>query len=342
MRVTSLMLAEAREAPARVAAMLLEDTALYETLGVRLRANEPAFAVTIARGSSDHAAAFAASLIGIVAGRATVTLAPSLVTRYGARIAMRGALAIGLSQSGASPDIVSGLAAARDGGAITVAIVNAAGSALAEQAEFVLPQRAGEERSVAATKSFVLTLVAVARLVSAWSGDAALAHALRLLPDSLAAALECDWSAAVPTLAALRDLYVVGRGPGLAIAQESALKLKETCRLHAEAFSAAEIQHGPREMVDSDFPVLAYALADPGGDDTRDAAAAWSGSGVPVMLASHRPGPGLHLPLPPPLHPLLDPIVAILAFYPLAEAVSRARGLDPDKPRALRKVTLTT
>jgi len=134
----------------------------------------------------------------------------------------------------------------------------------------------------------------------------------------------------------------VGRGPGLAIAQESALKLKETCRLHAEAFSAAEIQHGPREMVDDGFPVLAYALADPGGGDARALAAELAGAGVPVLLASHLPGPGLHLPLPPPLHPLLDPIAAILAFYPLAEAVSRARGLNPDTPRALHKVTLTT
>jgi len=340
--MTSLMLAEAREAPARVAAMLAEDAATYAALGARLRQHPPPFAVTVARGSSDHAAAYAASLIGIAAGRATVTLAPSLVTRYGARIAMPGALAIGLSQSGASPDIVRSLRAAREAGAITVAIVNAAGSDLAHEAEFVLPQRAGEERSVAATKSFVMTLVAAARLVAAWTEDATLTAALPRLPDALDAALACDWSRAVPTLVDTTGLYVVARGPGLAIAAESALKLKETCRLHAEAFSAAEIQHGPREVVDAGFPILAYALADQGGEDTRALAAELSAAGVPVMLASHQATSGVYLPLPRPLHPLLDPIVAILAFYPFAETVSRARGLDPDKPRALRKVTLTT
>ncbi len=336
------MLAEAREAPARVADMLAEDATLYAALGERLRARPPPFAITIARGSSDHAASYAASLLGIAAGCATVTLAPSLVTRYGARIHMRGALAIALSQSGASPDIVQALAAARQAGAITVAIVNAPGSPLAAEAAFVLPQRAGAECSVAATKSFVLSLVAVARLIAGWTRDAKLEAALPLLPATLAAALECDWTAALPLLARAQGLYAVGRGPGLAIAQESALKLKETCRLHAEAFSAAEIQHGPRAIIDAAFPVLAYGLADPGGDDARAFAAELAAAGVPVMLAAAEPGAGLHLPLPPPIHPLLDPIAAILAFYQLAEAVSRARGLDPDKPRALHKVTRTT
>jgi glucosamine--fructose-6-phosphate aminotransferase (isomerizing) len=190
---------------------------------------------------------------------------------------------------------------------------------------------------VAATKSFVLTLVAIARLVAAWTEDAALAGALRRLPERLDAALACDWSSGLGALEGVGGAYVVARGPALAIAAEAALKLKETCMMHAEAVSAAEIQHGPRAVVDEGFPVLAFAPEDPGGADTRRLAEELRAGGAPVLLA----GPGLDLPLPAPLHPLLDPIPTVLAFYPFAEALARARGADPDRPRGLRKVTET-
>lgn len=342
--MTSLMLAEAREAPARVEAALREDGALYSALGRLLRDRPPPFAATVARGSSDHAASYATTLFAIATGRVTATLAPSLVTRYGTKLGLRGALVLGLSQSGASPDLVAVMAAARAADAVTLAIVNANESPLAMAAEWELPQRAGPERAVAATKSFVMTMVAVARLVAAWTEDADVAAALDRLPDRLDAALECDWSAALPALSGplARGLFTVARGPGLAVAQEAALKLKETSSLHAEAVSAAEIQHGPRAVVDGRFPVLAFGLADPGGADTRALAAELAGMGAPVLLAAPHPGgTGMHLPPPPPLHPLLDPIPAILAFYPFAEALARARGLDPDRPRGLRKVTET-
>ena len=342
--MTTLMLAEAHEAADLAELALRQDGDLYAALGRALRERPPAFAATIARGSSDHAATYAASLIGILAGRATATLPPSLVTRYGAKLQLDGAVAIGLSQSGASPDLVQVMAAARTAGAVTVAIVNAPDSPLAAETTWVLPQHAGPERAVAATKSFVLTLVAAARLVAAWTEDAGLTAALAQLPDRLHAALACDWSAGRACLAeaAGSGAYVVGRGPGLGVAQEAALKLKETSNLHAEAVSAAEIQHGPRAVLDHGFPVLAFGLQDAGGADTVTLAAELAGVGIPVLLAAPKPaGIGTHLPLPPPLHPLLDPIPAILAFYPFAEALARARGLDPDRPRGLRKVTET-
>ena len=341
--MTSLMLAEAREAPARVEAALREDAGLYAALGRHLREHPPHFVATVARGSSDHAASYAGALFGIAAGRVTATLAPSLITRYGAQLELAGALVLGLSQSGASPDLAAIMAAARAAGAATLAVVNTPGSALAREADWELQQRAGPERAVAATKSFVMTLVAVARLTAAWTEDAGLVAALERLPERLDAALACDWYGALqPLSGSTRGLYVVGRGVGLSVAQEAALKLKETSNLHAEAVSAAEIQHGPRAVVDQGFPVLAFGLADPGGADVQALAVELSGLGVPVLLAAPGPGgAGLHLPLPPPLHPLLDPIPAILAFYPFAEALARARGLDPDRPRGLRKVTET-
>jgi glucosamine--fructose-6-phosphate aminotransferase (isomerizing) len=341
--MTSLMLAEATEAPALVEAALREDAELYRALGASLRARPPAFVATVARGSSDHAASYAASLIAVLTGLVTATIPPSLVTRYGARLALGQALVVGVSQSGASPDLVQVMAAARTAGAARVAVVNAADSPLAAQADWVLPQRAGPEQAVAATKSFVMTLVCLVRLVAAWTEDVALASALVRLPERLDAALACDWSAGLAVFAnAERGAFVVGRGPVLSVAQEAALKLKETSWMHAEAVSAAEIQHGPRAVADGGFPVLGFALQDAGGADTRALATEFGRAGVPVCLAAPAAaGAGVHLPLPAPLHPMLDAIPAVLAFYVFAEALARLRGLDPDRPRGLRKVTET-
>jgi glutamine---fructose-6-phosphate transaminase (isomerizing) len=341
--VSSLMLEETRSAPERVAAMLARDGGAYAALGAELRLREPAFVVTVARGSSDHAALYLASLVGIVAGRVTASLPPSLVTRYHATLAFERAFVVSLSQSGASPDIVRTLEAAQAGGAITAAIVNQPDSPLARVAAHRLALHAGPERSVAATKSVIATLAACARLVANWQEDGVLLAALERLPERLEAALACDWSAALPLLEQATRLYVVGRGPGLGVAEETALKLKETSGVLAEALSAAEIQHGPKAVIVPGFPVLAYGLADPGGEDARAFAADLAAIGAQVMVAAPLPADGaaLHLPLPPPLHPLLDPIVALLAFYPLAEALARRRGRDPDRPPGLLKVTRT-
>ena len=341
--MTSLMLEETRSAPARVAELLASDGDAYAALAAELRQREPAFVVTVARGSSDHAALYLASLVGILAGRVTASLPPSLVTRYQATLSFQGAFVVSLSQSGASPDIVRTLEAARAGGAITAAIVNQPDSPLARVAAHPLAQHAGPERSVAATKSVIATLVACARLAASWRDDRDLLAALSRLPERLEAALACDWSPALPVLEHAQSLYVVGRGPGLGIAAETALKLKETSGLLAEALSAAEIQHGPKAVIGPGFPVLAYGLADPGGEDARAFAADLAAVGAQVMVASSSPAgsDALHLPLPEPLHPLLDPIVALAAFYPLAEALARRRGRDPDRPPGLLKVTRT-
>lgn len=341
--VASLMLEETRAAPACVAAMLQADAPAYDALAWVLRRHDPAFVVTVARGSSDHAALYLANLAGVVTGRITASLPPSLITRYGAGLRFERSLVVALSQSGASPDLVRTVEAARAGGALTVAVVNQVDSALERAAAHFLPQHAGPERSVAATKSVIATMTVAARLLAIWADDRSLREALAALPDRLQAALACDWSAALPSLATASSLYVVGRGPGLGVAEESALKLKETSGLLAEALSAAEIQHGPKAVIGPGFPVLVYGLQDPGGRDALAFATDLAEAGAQVVVASHgAPGVGLvHLPLPPPLHPLLDPIVALLAFYPLVEALARARGCDPDRPPGLLKVTRT-
>jgi glutamine---fructose-6-phosphate transaminase (isomerizing) len=200
------MLQETREAPARVAGLLRQDAAIYRALADHLAERPPTFAATVARGSSDHAASYAASLLGIACGLATASIPPSLITRYGAALALERALVLAISQSGASPDLCATLRAATAAGGRTVAIVNAAASPLAEAAGHVLPQRAGPEQSVAATKSFICSLVSVARLIALWRRDRTLAAALERLPERLEAALACDWSGALPLLAPAHSL----------------------------------------------------------------------------------------------------------------------------------------
>lgn len=341
------MLDEVQETPARVAAMLARDQDAYVALKAALDARPPIFAATIARGSSDHAASYGAWLLALSAGLATASLPPSLTSRYAAGPRLEHALVVGLSQSGASPDIVRSLEAATRTGAITTAIVNQPGSALAAAARHTLPQNAGDERSVAATKSFILTCTALARLVATWQRDEALTQALHELPARLEEATVTDWGHTTDLLKDATNLYVLGRGPTHAIAGEAALKLKETCYLHAEAFSSAEVRHGPKAVIDQNFPILALVTNDQGGTDTTAYAQEAAKAGITTITASPVPpkaqgaAPGHHIQLPEPLHPYLDPIITITAFYPLAEALARARGHDPDKPRGLKKVTST-
>lgn len=339
--MTSLMLAESLEAPSRIAALLASDPGPTEALAARLRADRPRFAITIARGSSDNAAAFAAYLIGSRTGVVTASLPPSLETLQHAGLDLAHSLAIGISQSGRSPDIVAPVRRARERGALTVAIVNQATSPLAEAAEIVFDQMAGTEHAVAATKSFIASLVVPARIVAAWTEDRALKDALARLPEALEAATRCDWSPAIEALAKTERMMVVGRGLNLAIAQEGALKLKETSILQAEAMSAAEVMHGPKALIEPGYRVLALAPNDGGRTSVLAMAEEFRALGAEVLLAGAPDVPGATLPLPPALHPALDPIVAIAAFYPFAARLSEARGLSPDAPRNLKKVTET-
>ena len=203
----------------------------------------PRAVVTCARGSSDHAATFARYLIETRAGVLTSHSAPSVSSLYATKPDFESVLFIAISQSGASPDLLAAASAAREAGAGLV--VNADGSPLSRCAHHTIPLHAGEETSVAATKSYIASLAAVVHFVAAWTRDRDLEEALAQAPDLLARAWLLDWSAAIPVFRAADSLYVIGRGLGLGIAREAALKFKETCGMHAEAFSAAELRHGP-------------------------------------------------------------------------------------------------
>ena len=180
-----------------------------------------------------------------------------------------------------------------------------------------------------------------ARLVAAWSGDSALTQALQALPAVLERAAVQGWEQAVDVLQAADSLFVISRGAGMAVAQEAALKLKETCGIHAEAFSSAEVQHGPMALVMPGFALLVIALRGPAQPGLLALARAMRERGARVLLAAPAGTPGAELHLVPAGDEQLDPISAVQSFYPLAEAVARARGHDPDQPRHLAKVTRT-
>jgi glucosamine--fructose-6-phosphate aminotransferase (isomerizing) len=338
---TSLMYQEALSAGDCIAQQLAQDAERYAELGRSLRATNFHSVVTVARGSSDHASSYLAYLIMARLGRLVTSLPMSLVTLYKSPLLTRDTLAVSISQSGQSPDVVEPIRYFRDGGATTVALVNDAASPLANAAEWTMPLHAGKEQSVAATKSFIASMVAGARLVAEWQDDAELRAGIAALPGSLRAAARSDWSAAIEVLAPARNIMVVGRGISFPVALESALKFKETSALQAEAFSGAEIKHGPMALIDEGYPLLIYATRGPTQAGLVALAEEMRGRGARVLLAAPQDVASRDLTLPLAAIPDLDPIVAIQAFYMMAAHLSEARGLDPDRPRHLSKVTRT-
>ncbi len=313
-------------ARAQIAATAREVSAL----GQRLRARPPAFVVTCARGSSDHAATYGKYVLETTVGRAVASIGPSIVSTYGRAPVLENALFIAVSQSGRSPDLVQLTAAAREGGALVVGIVNDSASPLARECEVVLQLGAGEERAVAATKSFLLSCLAFLQLAAAWSDEPALHDAVARAPEAFAAASALDGGPPLASLASARTMYVVGRGIGLSAALEIALKLKETCGLHAEAFSTAELRHGPIALVGPGFPVLALRQADQTRASVDEAIAHLARLGAALVEL-----PAVDAPA------VLSPLCQVQTFYLALPALASARGLDADAPPHLAKVTRT-
>lgn len=327
--MTSLMLEEALSAAAVASRQLAVLDACLPALGQRLREVDPNLALTVARGSSDHAASYFAYLAMQHAGLPVASLPMSVVTLNRSPLRVAGQAVFAFSQSGQSPDLVDSLRILRERGALGIALVNAEDSPLEAASEFVVPLCAGTERSVAATKSFIATLSASARLLAHWQRDNAL----------LAARL--DWSPAIEALRDCQRLMVIGRGAGYAIAQEAALKFKETSAIQAEAFSSAEVRHGPMALVEERYPLLVFAPRGPEQEGLLALAEDMRQRGAQVLLAAPDDIAERDLPLQRAAHPALDPILAIQSFYVMAAGLAEARGMDPDQPRHLSKVTRT-
>ena len=338
----TLMFAETAQAGAALARQRDAYPALLAPVIARLRAADPAVLVTCARGSSDHAASYAKYVFELRGLGPVASHAPSITSIYGAAFpgGARAAL-IGVSQSGKSPDLIAAMTSARAAGAVSLALVNAPDSPLAAAAEMAVPLLAGPEHSIAATKSCLAAMAALARLAAMWRDDAALLAALDAAPAMMAAAIDLDWSAALAALAPARSLYVVGRGLTFAAAQEAALKLKETAGLHAEAVSAAELRHGPAAIAADGMPILIFAPTDQARAGIPALIDDLAARGAKVIAIGLDHPKALHLSMPPQVHSALTPLAQLVSFYRFAAELAVLRGFDPDKPAGLHKVTET-
>lgn len=347
MLALSTMETEALETPAVLEKQFVENQSVLKKIIAKIREVNPTTAITIARGSSDHAATFAKYLLETRAGMITSSAAPSIYTLYEKKLPVKNCLVIGISQSGASPDIVNMMTSMREAGAITVAFVNEQHSPLANAAEFVVPLWAGQEKAVAATKSYIASLSALIHFVAMLSGDNELMQVLSRLPESLRHATEVNWSSAIEQYQNVQNTFVIGRSFSFPIAQEAALKFKETAKIHAEALSSAELLHGPFGLVDSHFPLLVFAQQDQAFSGIIDVVQRSLKLHARVMIATpmldklNLPEGLIQLPMPKSLHPVCDPLLIIQAFYIMMARLSLARGLNPDAPLNLTKVTKT-
>lgn len=338
---TTLMREEILSIPAVTARFLDASRDTLAAAGEKLREKNPPFLASIARGSSDHVTAFLKYSSELTAGVPVASLGPSVASIYGVTLKLGSAATLSISQSGKSPDIVSMTKAASESGALTIAITNVINSDLANASDFPIDILAGPERSVAATKSFISSAVAGLALIGHWTEDKKLLAAIDALPVALAKAIDCDWS---PFASALKDensIFVLGRGPSLAISNEVALKFKETSAVHAESYSAAEVMHGPKAIVGKGFPVLVLAARDAAEDSLVEAADRLAEQGAAVFITSDKPSKATALPFIATSHPLTDPLALLVSFYAFVESFARSRGLNPDEPPHLRKVTET-
>jgi glucosamine--fructose-6-phosphate aminotransferase (isomerizing) len=332
----SFMAQEAREAPEAVARFLDCNSKALTELGSRLRKLSPHIVLTSARGSSDNATGYFKYLTEILLGVPCASMGASVVSIYGSKLKVKGALCLTISQSGQSPDIVALQKAARKAGALSIALVNAEDSPIAHNADIYLPLCAGPEQSVAATKTFIVSLVAGAAIAAHWHDDKNLIATVANLPEKLSRACEIDWPELTKLALHAESFYVLGRGPSLPIAAETALKLKETCAIHAEAYSFAEVMHGPLELLGAGFPILAYSPNDQSRSFFQAAIAKLRNTGARILVAEQN---GLSYAQTD--HPLLDPISMIQTAYLAVEKLAQARGRNPDHPRLLKKITET-
>lgn len=342
-----LFLAEIREQPDALERLVSEPD-VFLRAGDALRQRDPSVVRLVGHGSSDAAASFGVYAFGLLPAWTAVRDSISLSVYYDAPIPLRDSAVVALSQSGKTPDVVEYTRRARAHGAPTFAVTNDERSELAEAAETTLPLRAGEERAVAASKTYVNQVAALGLLAAcaARRCDEFVTHlkaVARAMREALPS-LEAEATRAAGAFAYVGRMYVIGRGVELATAREIALKLTETCRVAAEPLTATDFVHGPIAAVDSLFPVWTIATHDASLPAVREAAARVREAGAALLVsgdaADEIDDAAFRLPVPSAPHPLLSPLLSVVAGQLFAAALARARGLDSDRPERLSKVTL--
>jgi len=345
----SRLLEEIYSQPQSIAHMLENEAGRVEAISRQLAAREFSYALVAARGTSDNAARYGQYILGAIDGLSVALAAPSLFTRYHTPPRLAGALVIGISQSGQSPDITSVVEEGRRQGAPTIAITNDLESPLARAAEYQIGLGVGEELSVAATKTYTAQLMAMALLALSLKSTPIELEVLEIVPQVLEEALasEPQAQAAARGLATSDHTVFIGRGFNYATAHEVSLKCKELANIQAEPYSSADFLHGPIAMVDESFPVNIISIGDTFREELDSLARALHERGAWLVTLGDRPveghveGQDAFIPVPTSLPEWLSPIAAILPGQLLAYHLAIARGFDPDKPRSLRKVTLT-
>lgn len=335
------MAREIEEIPDVLDRQIADGLELYIEAGRKAGASKPRGFVTCARGTSDHAATFLKYIIETKTGLPVASIGPSVASVYNTNLKFADFVCVTISQSGGSPDLVALQNAARKGGAHTIAILNETDSPVGRRADTVLPVHAGPEIAVAATKSFVSSLFAILGFVAGFTNDKHLENHLRTFPADARKALSCDWAKANIPIARAGSVFTVGRGPNLAVAAEAALKLKETCRIHAEVFSAAEVLHGPVVLADRRFSTLLFDPEDSSQSSVCATAKAMRSKGTSAFSISTQDNLQSSLLVPPVTHDLLLPLVQIIAFYKFVELLAGNLGENADAPDGLRKVTVT-
>lgn len=335
------MYREVQEIPDAVDRLLRLGGADIRRAADAIRAQDPSFMITVARGSSDHVATYLKYASELLTGTPIASVGPSIASIYDRKLKLSGSVCMSVSQSGKSPDIVEMARMARDSGALSIAMTNHLDSPLAEVADHALNLHAGPELSVAATKTFVNSTVAGIWLLAEWAEDDALRAAIQDLPSKLAEAVKINWPEARAALGTRNSIFCLGRGPAYAISNEAALKFKETCQIHAESYSSAEVLHGPVSIVDGGFPVIALASADAAESALSGVADEIATKGATVFATSSKVAHATELPAVRTGHPLTDPITLIASFYAMVEQTASSRGINPDAPRHLKKVTET-
>lgn len=333
---------EIDEIPHAVERLLTQGSDQVARAVAALAQSDPRFVATVARGSSDHACSYFKYICEISYGLPVASIGPSVASIYQAPLALKDQWCLAVSQSGQSPDIVAMAQMAAQSGAVVTGFSNTKETPLERVCDAMIDIAAGPEKSVAATKTFVASIVAALWVLGQWRQDTALLSAIHRLPELLAKAAAEDWPQLQEALVGRSaSAFTLGRGPSWAISNEAALKFKETCQIHAESYSAAEVMHGPVEVVGEGFPILAFAAQDQGGASLIEIVDQLSQNGAQCFVTSTRARHAQGLPAVRTGHYATDPLMLIVSFYAMVEGLARKRGLNPDAPRNLKKVTET-